>query len=275
MEAISGPEYAAMLMSLSRDGLDAEIAELDEADTHLHLNLEGRDPDDGMTAIAYDKGAAFLHTAEVIVGRQRFDAFLRGYFDAHAFQPMTTERFLAYMDEHLFEGDADLRAQVNPEAWIYGPGLPENAAGVVSEAFARVEAQADSFAQGASPAQLTTADWTTHEWLHFLQSMPETMTAERLASLEAAYGFTETGNSEIRFAWLRIAIRNRYEPAFASLEDFLTSQGRRKFILPLYTDLAATDWGRAMAERIYREARPGYHAITSNSVDEVLGIPAS
>ncbi|NNF57741.1 MAG: M1 family metallopeptidase [Rhodothermaceae bacterium] len=274
MEAISGPEYAAMLESLSRADLVGDLADMDEADQHLHLNLEGRDPDDGMTAIAYDKGAAFLFTLEEAVGRARFDAFLRDYFDAHAFQPMTTERFVAYMDRELFADDPELRAQVDPEAWIYGPGLPENAAPAESEAFARVEAQAEAFASGTAPTALATDGWTTHEWLHFLQALPADLSTDQMAALDEAFGFTETGNSEIRFAWLRTAIRHRYEPAFASLEAFLTEQGRRKFILPLYTDLAATDWGRPMAERIYREARPGYHAITSGSVDAVLGAPA-
>ena len=275
MEAVYGADYAAMLESLSRTGLDAELEELDEADTHLRLNLEGRDPDEGMTAIAYDKGAAFLFTVEEIVGRERFDTFLRGYFDAHAFRPMTTERFVAYMDAELFAGDAGLRARVDPEAWIYGPGLPENASEVTSEAFSRVEAQAEAFSNGTAPAELSTEEWTTHEWLHFLKSLPESLSSEQLAALDGAFGFTETGNSEVRFAWLRVAIRNRYEPAFASLEEFLTTQGRRKFILPLYTDLAASDWGRPIADRIYRDARPTYHAITFNSVDEVLGAPGA
>ena len=273
MEAVYGPEYAAMLASLSRDGLVEELRELDAADQHLHLALDGRDPDDGMTAVAYDKGAAFLHTLEAAVGRERFDRFLRGYFDAFAFQPMTTERFLAYLDQELFADDPEARAEVDPEAWIYGPGLPPSAAPAQSEAFARVEAQAEAFASGTPPAELETDAWTTHEWLHFLQALPDEMTDAQMAALDDAFGFTETGNSEIRFAWLRAVIANRYEPAFASLEAFLTEQGRRKFILPLYTDLAATDWGRAMAERIYREARPGYHAITSGSVDAVLGVP--
>ena len=178
---------------------------------------------------------------------------------------MTTERFVAYMDAELFAGDADLRARVYPEAWIYGPGLPENGPEATSQAFSRVEAQAGAFANGAAASELATQEWTTHEWLHFLKLVPEQLSTEQLAALDGAFGFTETGNSEVRFAWLRVAIQNRYEPAFASLEEFLTTQGRRKFILPLYTDLASTDWGRAMAERIYGDARPGYHAITFNS----------
>src|SRR5690606_21421998 len=98
MEAVYGAEYARMLESLSRRDLAAEMADLPEADQHLFLDLDGRDPDDGMTAIAYDKGAAFLRTIEVAAGRERFDAFLRDYFDRHAFQPMTTERFLDHLD---------------------------------------------------------------------------------------------------------------------------------------------------------------------------------
>lgn len=271
MEEVYGPEYARMLESLSRRDLAAELAGLPEADQHLYLDLDGRDPDDGMTAVAYDKGAAFLRTIEVAAGRERFDAFLRQYFDQHAFEPMTTERFLTYLDAHLVQGDAELRARIQPEAWVYGPGLPDVAAPVASEAFARVEAQAEAFLAGTAPKDLETDAWTTHEWLHFLEVLPDNLSPEHLAALDAAFGLTETGNSEVLFAWLRTAIAHRYEPAFPALRDFLVRQGRRKFVLPLFQDLARTDWGRARALDIYREARPGYHSISTNSIDPVVG----
>ena len=271
MEEVYGPDYARMLESLSRRSLAEELPDLSEADQHLYIDLEGRDPDDGMTSIAYDKGAAFLRTIETAVGRERFDAFLRDYFDVHAFQPMTTERFLTYLDENLIQGDEVLRAQIKPGAWVYGPGLPPNAAPVQSEAFALVAAQANAFARGAEPDDLETDDWTTQEWMHFLDALPPGLTEDQLAALDEAFDLTETGNSEILFAWLRIAIANRYEPAFPALRSFLTRQGRRKFIEPLFKDLVKTDWGRAMAEQIYREARPGYHSVTTNTVDPIVG----
>jgi len=63
-------------------------------------------------------------------------------------------------------------------------------------------------------------------------------------------------------------VKNRYEPALPTLERFLTSVGRRKFVRPLFQALLAEgDWGRTLAQRIYREARPGYHPVTSTSVD--------
>ena len=92
-----------------------------------------------------------------------------------------------------------------------------------------------------------------------------------MAALDEAFELSDTGNSEVLFAWLRTAIRNRYEPAFPALERFLTSQGRRKFVAPLYGDLAATEWGRPMALRIYEEARPGYHSVSTGTIDQLLG----
>jgi hypothetical protein len=227
-----------------------------------------------MTAVAYDKGAAFLRTIEEAVGRERFDAFLRAYFDAHAFEPMTTERFLAYLDRELIRGDEALRARIRPEEWAYGTGLPDNVPPVSSEAFARVEAEAEAFANGTPPADLDTAGWSTHEWLHFFQSLPEALSDEQLRSLDEAFDLSASGNSEVLFAWLMAAVRNEYAPALPALERFLTTQGRRKFVRPLYAALAETAWGRPHALRIYRQARPLYHSVTANSVDEILGVPS-
>jgi hypothetical protein len=56
----------------------------------------------------------------------------------------------------------------------------------------------------------------------------------------------------------------------APLETFLTSQGRRKFLRPLYEDLMATDWGRAEARRIYQRARPTYHAVSVSTLDAIV-----
>jgi len=272
MEELYGADYAAMLRDLSRQGLLDEIESFgaESPDTKLHIDLEGRDPDDGMTSIPYDKGAAFLRTVELAVGRERFDQFLREYFDRHAFQPMTTELFLAELRSELFRNDATLEAQIDPEAWIYGPGLPPNAPVEASDRFEAVEAQAVAFAEGNPAVQLDTTEWTTHEWLHFLLSLPDQLTEAQLRDLDATFGLSETGNSEILFQWLRTAIRNRYEPAFPALERFLTSQGRRKFLKPLYEDLAKTDWGRQMALRIYEKARPTYHPVSARTIDDVL-----
>jgi aminopeptidase N len=272
MEQLYGKERAAMLASLAHRGLVDEIASFgsDTGETVLHINVTGRNPDDATTTIAYDKGASFLRMIEHAVGRQRFDQYLRGYFDRHAFQSITTAEFVRDLRANLVRGDTALEQRLRIDEWVYGAGLPSNVVVPVSDAFGRVEQQAQRFASGAQASSLTTANWTTQEWQHFLGSLPEQLSTERLADLDRTFGLTRSGNSEVLFAWLRIAIRNHYEPAMPALERFLTTQGRRKFLKPLYEDLMKTDWGKAEARRIYAEARPLYHAVSRNTIDEIV-----
>lgn len=271
MEELRGKRYADMLLQLGRQDLDQAIADAggpQGADTRLHLDLADRDPDEGTTLIPYEKGSAFLQTVESVVGRSRLDAFLREYFDHFAFQPMTSDRLLAYMKETLFKGDE--AAKVNLRAWIYEPGLPSNVPPVHSEAFAAVDAQVDAWNRGAAASALATHDWSSHEWLHFLRGLPAAIPQPRLSQLDRTFHLSDSGNSEILDVWLLIAVRNHYQPAFPALDRFLTSQGRRKLLKPLYQELAKTDWGLTMARGIYRRARPTYHSVSTSAIDKIL-----
>jgi aminopeptidase N len=273
MEALYGAERAAMLDVLARRSLDDEIARLggsSSLDTILHVDLAGKNPDDGMTQIPYEKGAALLKLLERTLGRSRFDAYLRSYFDRHAFQPITTAAFLADLRTHLFAGDPALEQRLKIEEWLYKPGLPDNAPLPKSDALQLVEQQAKAIAGGAPASSAKAANWTTQEWQHFLESLPEKMTDAQVADLDRTFRLTERRNSEVLFAWLRIAIRHHYEPAMPALERFLSSQGRRKFLRPLYEDLMKTDWGKAEARRIYDRARPLYHSVATGTLDPIV-----
>lgn len=280
MEAVYGRDRALQEQVLGWNSLQDTLASLPPADTRLKLDLAGRDPDDGMTDVAYEKGAAFLRTIERIVGRERFDTWLRGYFERNAFRPMTTERFLEDIRAHLLQGDAALENRLMMDAWIYQPGMPSNWVPPVSDAFAPVDAAAQAvFVAGAPVSTVPWGDWNTQQRLRFLGWRPEGLapagdwlTPAQLADLSATLALPDEGNAEIVFAWLQIALQHRYDPAVPQAEAFLTSMGRRKFVLPLFRTLwAEEDWGRPLAARIYREARPLYHPVTTGSVDPLLG----
>ena len=157
MEALYGKDRALMLASLGRNELMREMADLPPADTKLSLDLKGRDPDIGMNSVAYEKGAALVRTIEQAVGRDRFDPWLRGYFNRHAFTSITTQEFVADLQQELIRGDTSLRDALNLPAWLDQPGLPANAAPVQSPAFAQVEGEAQRFAQGATASSLAVA----------------------------------------------------------------------------------------------------------------------
>lgn len=273
MEGIYSAQRAAMLELLARAELEDEIDRLggpSAPDTRLHLDLKGRNPDDGMTAVAYDKGAALLRLIEVTVGRTRFDEYLRGYLQRHAFQSISTEMFLADIRAHLIMGDPALESALQLEAWIYAPGLPANAVLPNSEALDRAQAQAVAFSGGAPAGNLAVAGWTTQEWQRFLNTLPVSLSAAQVSELDRVFRLSGQRNSEILFSWLRVAIRTRHAPAMLALERFLTSQGRRKFLRPLYEDLMKTEWGKAEARRIYAKGRPLYHSVSVATLDTIV-----
>ena len=271
LEEVFGRPRVDMEATLDRQVLAEELARLEPPDQILHVDLRGRDPDDGMTQVPYLKGDLFLRLLEETVGRARFDTFLRAYFDHFAFSSITTSDFVAYLNEHLLAGEAGLAETLGVDAWLEQPGLPTNAPRSESDALTLVEQQTARWASGEiRAATLDAGDWTTQEWLHFLKSVPETLTVQQMMELDDAFGFTRVGNSEVAHQWLLVAIRNRYEPAYDRLESYLVGIGRRKLIKPLYEALVKTPEGRVRAEAIYERARPGYHPIAVSSIDEVV-----
>lgn len=280
MEAVYGREISEMLATLSYQGLVDEvdaIMDLNPDDTHLKLHLQNRNPDDGMTAIAYDKGYFFLRLLEETVGRAAFDAFLRTYFEAHAFKVMDTERFVTYLKQNLF-ADADgnvnqaLLDQTQLEAWIYGPGLPDNCPSVRSE---RIEA-VDRVLQAWTAGELATSDLPWPEWVYqekyrFLSNLPDNTTSDRMRELDTKWAISGTGNNEVLFAWLEQAIRSNDIESFPRLRTFLVQIGRRKFLTPLYRAMIETG-KKELALTIYEEARANYHSVATGTIDELLGV---
>ena len=234
---------------LGRRELDREMAGLSESGRVLHLELAGRDPDEGCTLVPYEKGALLLRTVECAVGCERFDAFLRAYFDHFAFRSITTAEFLDYIRR-------ELPNPVPLDEWIYSPGIPAGAAEPSSDVFARIES-----GWPKDPSR-----WSTHEWLHFLRKLQD----PDMPRLDREFHLTESGNSEILNQWLLMSVKAGYEPAFGKLEQFLCSVGRRKFLKPLYGELIKTPEGQARAQRIYGTARSGYHPIAQATIDGIV-----
>ena len=278
MEALAGPAHADMLHVLARRELLEEIRRLGgeaSPDTVLAIDLDGRDPDDGATRIPYEKGAALMTLLEHTFGRPRFDAYLRGYFERHAFSSIVTDTFVDDLRRHLLLQDPAAEALIRLDEWIHQPGLPDNAVAPHSALLTAISAHARAFGSGAKAASLRTSGWTTQEWLYFLHELPPQLSEAQLADLDTTFHLSARGNSEVLFVWLRMAIRHAYRPAMPALERFLTSQGRRKFLRGLYEDLMATDWGAAEARRIYAMGRPTYHAVAVHTLDQIVNAGAN
>ena len=263
-------QRAAQEAALSWAEMESAFAESgrDSPATRLHAS---DNPDEGSSGIVYDKGSIFLRTIERIVGREKWDTYLRSYFDRHAFQPMTSARFLADLRANLVRGDQALEQRLQLDRWVYQPGLPDNAARPDPQAFAAVDSAVNAYKANGNTAGIPYSSWTTAERLRFVNSLPRELPIPRLAQLDQAFGLTRSGNAEVLFAWLQLALANRYEPAVPAAEQFLLRMGRRKFVAPLFETLMGEgEWGQPIARRIYARARPGYHSVTTGTVDETV-----
>ena len=271
MEALYGKERANMLALIGRQDLDDVLKTLKDSpnDTKLKLDLDGRNPDDGMNSIAYDKGYLFLRTLEETVGRKRFDAFLKAYFKEHAFSTTNTEDFVAYLNRNLLEKH---NISFNTKEWIYSPGIPTNQSIIQSDAFENVENTLKAFINTNTIDAQSTKDWTPHEWVHFVRNFPETITVEQMETLDNTFNFTNSTNSYITMVWYEQAVTHNYhgQDVDAKIAEFLTTVGRRWYVTTIFKAYKKSDRVEEALE-IYKKARPNYHSVTANTIDELLG----
>ena len=273
MEEVYGESYENMLKVKGEINLREEIDRMgpDSSDTRLKLNMEGRNPNDAFSTIPYQKGRFFLMTVEKTVGRERWDTFLHDYFQEHAFGNMTTEGFLQYMNDNLLMGNKELEEKIQIENWVYGKGLPSNFPELHSEEFDIVDDIINNWVKGSPASEISTEGWTTHHWIYFLKQLPVKISKERLNALNTSLKLNDINNPIVLRNWLSLAMENLYEPAYETVEKFLIEIGHRSSVRQIYRAMAKTPEGLEMGRRIYKNARPRYHYMTSTAVDAILG----
>jgi len=273
MEALYGKDRANMLAHIARQQLSDEIEGFKHTpdETKLKHDLKGRNPDDGMTSIPYDKGYLFLRTIEEQegVGREKFDDFLKTYFESHAFSTMSTERFIDYLNENLLD---KYGVEFNTEEWIYQPGLPSNQAIISSDKFDKVEQTIQQILKSNTADASSTKGWTTQEWVHFVKNLPEDITVQQLSLIDDTFDLTNSSNSYIAMVWFEKSVGHNYHgnEVDVRIENFLTTVGRRWYVSTIYKAFKEADRVKE-ALKIYAKARPNYHSVTANTIDELLG----
>lgn len=270
-EAIFGEKEFEMQNVITRKELVDNVAEYGDTspDTRLKVSLTGRNPDDGISMIPYVKGYAFLRVIENAVGREKFDVFIKNYFDAHAFKSITTEDFLKYYNENLIKGDKALADKIKAEDWIYKPGIPSNIIPVSSADFDAIDKIQKSWRE-TGVAGLSKKITTTAEKQHFIDHLPADITAKEMEAIDKEFNFTNGGNFIIKRQWFVQAISHQYKAANPAIEQFLIGSSRTGSVMMLYKEMAKTPEGKVWANKIFDKAKSGYHATTVQAVEGVL-----
>jgi aminopeptidase N len=263
-----GGSRAAIEAVLDFAAFQARLASCDADDQILASEIQGRDLDAGCSDITAAKGALFLVWLETNFGRERFDAFLRGYFDHFAWEAVSTEQFSAYLASNLLERFPGIVTGPQVDDWLRAPGLPADAVTPTTGALAAVDAARSQWSSGAVAAKkLDTHGWIPRVWVYFLDGLAAPLTPAQLAELDKAFDLSASRNALVLKSWLALAIRNDYQAAFPLLDQYLRAGGRADLVVPLYRDLVKTRTGAAVARRTFALARGGYDPRVARTIE--------
>jgi leukotriene-A4 hydrolase len=270
-EEIFGGSEASMQDVLSRKVLADNMAEYgkDNPDTRLKVNTSGKNPDDGLSDIPYEKGYAFLQTVEFAVGREKFDAFIKSWFNDHAFQSVTTEDFMDYFEKNLIKGDKELGEKIGAREWIYKPNIPENVINPVSHDFDLIDGIQKTWRETGVKG-LASKIKSTNEKQHFIDYLPNDVTASEIQAIDNEFNFTKGGNFIIKRQWFVQLIKHQYKTVYPDIESFMIATSRTGSLMTLYKEMVKTPEGKAWAKKIFEKAKPGYHLTTVEAVEGIL-----
>lgn len=223
--------------------------------------------------------------------------FLKEYFDKYKYQSISSCDFIEYFHESF----PSVAKTTDFDKWLDGAGrcpvlapldvsLVEEAAALAKELiaiFARTRNSSEEDAWNALLEDIPVSagvfkTWDSKQKLSFLTELKaqlESQTAKdddivwnsRAAGLvQSLYDLDGISNSEIRFAWCRLALMAKYPCIVDNVKDFVTVQGRMKFIRPLFNDLQEIYPGDIFAKNLFRERKSSYHSIASKMIERDL-----
>lgn len=270
-EAVFGENQAREETLLAIHHLEATLGEMAKNKQRLAPEAAPDNPDESLSRLPYDKGSWFMRTLEERFGRAPFDAWMKSYFAHFAWQSITTEQMLAHLTTNLIEPNPGNMRPGEIQAWLYDPGVPEGAPLPSSRAFERIDDQREAFLAGELAAErLDAGGWNTHEWMYFLDRLPEKTARARIEALAAAWPLTGTPNAEIGMRWYRRAIAAGDRSVWQAASEHMARIGRLYLTMPLYETFVKTPEGLAFAKEVYTKARAGYHPMTREAVEKLF-----
>uniref|UniRef100_A0A8C0IA90 Leukotriene A4 hydrolase n=1 Tax=Bubo bubo TaxID=30461 RepID=A0A8C0IA90_BUBBB len=208
--------------------------------TNLIPNLNEVDPDVAYSSVPYEKGFALLFYLEQLLGGPDvFIGFLKAYIQQFAYKSIVTEDWKKFLYSY-FKDKVDVLDKVDWNLWFHAPGMP--------------------------PVKPTLP--LAYSDCSFLFQAP--LPVSHVQRMQQVYDFNAINNSEIRFRWLRLCIKSKWEEAIPLALKMATDQGRMKFTRPLFRDLYSFDKCRDLAVKTFLEHRASMHPVTSMLVGKDL-----
>ncbi|KAK3753525.1 hypothetical protein QZH41_018018, partial [Actinostola sp. cb2023] len=268
--------WKTLMDAVSKFGADSPL-------TKLVVSFSDSDPDDAFSSVPYEKGSCFLFYLEQLVGGPDvFEPFFRQYIEAHKYKTVTSEEFKAFLLEY-FKDKADILQQIDWVAWLHNSGMPpvnvlESYDTTLADSCTKlcqrwINATKEDIPLFSSKDLESFSSAQIVEFLAQLlvHSSGKPLPLEHIEAMEKAYEFNTRTNAEIRFRWLRLAVRSNCKDSFRRTVDFVLEQGRMKYVRPLYEELhKCGEESRAIAVQTFTANQSFYHPICSTMITKDL-----
>uniref|UniRef100_A0A669CBU2 Leukotriene A-4 hydrolase n=1 Tax=Oreochromis niloticus TaxID=8128 RepID=A0A669CBU2_ORENI len=250
--------------------------------TNLVPSLQDVNPDDAFSSVPYEKGFALLyHLEEQLGGPEVFMGFVKSYIQRFAYSSVTTEEWKNYLFAY-FKDKVDILNKVDWNAWMFTPGMPPvkpqydttmaDACNALSQRWLQAKDQdLNSFKQS------DVKTLSSHQVIEFLSLLlqEDPLPLTHVKKMQEVYDLNAYMNAEIRFRWLRLCVRSRWEEVVPLALKMATDQGRMKFTRPLFREVFNFEKFRDEALRVFLAHRAGMHPVTSGLVSKDLKVDVS
>jgi leukotriene-A4 hydrolase len=278
LDAIGGAQF-----------LKQDIEMLDKSMTSLYLKLGDGDPDESYSRVPYEKGFHLLYALERMVGEGVFLELVEAYLKKFAYGSVTSEEFRNFCIGFWKDSNPEAYTKVKNfewDEWVYGTGMPplpefNKSLAEAAEALAAtwVAFDCDEEEGGVREPSVDISDWTSAQKVCFLNTLLKLVQEDgsgklkklklsTLKLMQMRYCFQESKNAEILFRYCMLAVQSEDEGIYPIVVRFITSQGRMKYIRPLYRVMFAstTGKGREIAVETFLKNKDFYHPIASKMI---------
>lgn len=286
-ERVHGTEFARIEAQLGNVSLwdDMEGFGLTSNFSSLYPILTDASPDDSFSEVPYEKGFQFLTFLESIFKtKEDFQDLIRNYVKWHTQQSVTYLDFKASLEKwvtanYTAQEKDTLLGKIDWDAWVKGPGAnpPGNGLNFETEGAQAFENLADMYIAlngDGSPANYTeylnTKDPQLQViFLNRLTDRQSSLTYKLMAKIDADLSVTAARNPEIGQRWFPLSIALKYQVAFDAAHNYVSYQGRMKYILPVYQSLVANG-RRDLAYQWFIDNQNFYHPIALAKVRSIV-----
>lgn len=281
---LHGKDFAKVEALLGNSTLwtDMKNLGLDNTYSSIHPVLQGDNPDNAFTTVPYEKGFQLLTYLESLVGEDNFQQFLRIYFNKYAQQSITSievrETWEQFIRDNFIGAEVNrILSSVDWEEWLYKTTFPvdfdfttdlSREAVTLAENYIKLGGAStpdDRDKYDKFDSNLKTIFYST------LLSQNTTVTLDILKKIDEDLGATADPNPEVKQRWLPLCLMLKYDVAYDSAHTFISSQGRLKYLTPVYQALEWTGQHDLAAEW-FNESKNFYHPIALSSLEATLGL---